>query len=142
VRRRAAALPLAAAAVLLAAPAAAPADDGPGVQIGGTVPSTLGLTVLDDPDGAAPAFHVQVTSTADETQLLAADGGGAASLEVAVAGFAFQPLGVLPDPLLQRWTEPIAARPVTVTARRRADAPGQGGGGLQTILITVASSTP
>jgi hypothetical protein len=159
--RRAALVVVAAALVL---PGAAGARDG--VQIGGTVDSVLGLTVLDDPAGlgtfpkagtAGVAFHAEVTSTTDETTLSVADGDATAAprhghlvsaagvlplaLEVAAGDAAFQPLDTPVDPLLRRWTAPLAAQAVTVTVRQRTTAPARGSY-RKTVLITVAATTP
>ena len=155
----------AAAVVLaLALPGAAGARDG--VQIGGTVDSVLGLAVLDDPSGLGTfpkagtqslAFHAEITSTTDETLLSVADGDADAAprhghlagaggvlplpLEVAAGDAAFQPLDGAVDPLLERWTTPLAAQPVTVTVRQRTTAPATGSY-RKTILITVSATTP
>jgi hypothetical protein len=126
VRRRALVL-AASVAVALAAPAVAGAQ---GVDIGGTVPSTLGLTVTDD--GAGGVFHAEVTSTADETRLSAA---GSPGLKVGL-GAVFQPLGVPVDPLLKAWASPLAAEPVALTVR------GTAAKADPYVLITVSSSTP
>lgn len=158
------ALGIGAVVLTLALPGAAGARDG--VQIGGTVDSVLGLTVLDDPAGLGTfpkagtqsvAFHTKITSTTDETLLSVADGdanvaprhGHLASdagvlplpLEVAAGDAAFQPLDGAVDPLLQRWTAPLSAQPVTVTVRQRTTAPAAGSY-RKTILITVSATTP
>jgi hypothetical protein len=117
-------------AALVALPAVPGAAWAQGVDIGGTVPATLGLTVTDD--GAGGVFHAEVTSTTDATYLTAA---GSPGLEVGL-GAVFQPLGVPVDPLLKAWSEPLAALPVAVAVRghaRKAD---------PYVLITVSSATP
>jgi hypothetical protein len=160
--RRAALVVVAAA---LALPGAAGARDG--VRIGGTVDSVLGLTVLDDPAGlgafpkagtTSVALHAEVTSTTEETTLSVADGDANAApkhghlvsaagvlplpLEVAAGDAAFLPLDPPVDPLLRRWTAPLAAQAVTVTVRQRTTAPAPGDLYHKTLLITVAATTP
>jgi hypothetical protein len=116
-------------ATALAVPAVARAQAG--VEIGGTVDSLLGLTVIDD---GPTTFHTQITSTTGETRLSAA---GSPGLEVeAAVGTAFQPLGVPIDPLLTRWTRPLASEPVTLVVRGHATKPDP------YISITVSAATP
>lgn len=101
-----------------------------GIDIGGTVESTLGLTVAGD--GAGGVFHAEVTSTADETRLTAA---GSPGLEVGL-GTVFQPLGVPVDPLLKAWAAPLASAPVALTVRGTATKADP------YVLITVSAATP
>lgn len=101
-----------------------------GIDIGGTVESTLGLTVTDD--GAGGVFRAEVTSTADETRLTAA---GSPGLEVGL-GAVFQPLGVPVDPLLKAWAAPLASEPVALTVRGRATKADP------YVLITVSAAAP
>lgn len=117
-------------AVLLAAALPGGGARAQGVDIGGTVASTLGLAVTDD--GAGGVFHAEVTSTGDETRLTAA---GSPGLEVGL-GAVFQPLGVPVDPLLKAWTGPLASAPVTLTVRGTATKADP------YILITVGASAP
>ncbi|HET6506803.1 MAG TPA: hypothetical protein VFG42_08435 [Baekduia sp.] len=127
--RRLAAIAVLAGALAVASPAAALARDG--VEIGGTVDATLGLTVLDD---GPSVFHTEITSTVDATRLTVA---GSPGLGVTAAvGSVFQPLGVPIDPLLRSWSGPLASEPVTISV----------GGHAKTsdpyLLITVSAQTP
>ena len=101
-----------------------------GIDIGGRVASTLGLTVTDD--GAGGVFHAEVTSTADETRLTAA---GSPGLKIGLNAV-FQPLGVPVDPLLKAWSAPLASEPVALTVRGRAAKADP------YVLITVSAAAP
>jgi hypothetical protein len=148
--------------VIGAAPAAAQVD------IGGSVPSMLQLTI-DEPDGfasfpAGPGEHelairTRVTSTANRATLSAVDGdvtsgrrlghlAGSGSvldqpLEARVGSDPFQPLDVSLDPVLAEFRSPVANERATIRLRQRIEAGERPRGTYaKTLLITLSSTAP
>jgi hypothetical protein len=157
--------PLAAAVcwlLVVAAPAAAQID------VGGSVPSTLQLT-LDEPDGFAtfqpgPGEHeleirTRVTTTTSRATLSVADGdlasgrrlGRMASnrsvlerpLEARVGPNPFQPLDLSIDPVLAEFRSPVANERATIRLRQQIAAGERPRGTyVKTLLITLSSTAP
>ena len=145
-----------------AAPAAAQVD------IGGSVPSMLQLTI-DEPDGFATfppgpgehelAIRTRVTTTTNHATLSVVDGdltsgrrlGRMASdssvldrpLEARVGSDPFQPLDVSIDPVLAEFRGPVANERATIRLRQRIEAGERPRGTYdKTLLITLSSTAP
>jgi hypothetical protein len=123
-------------------PATAVAQDTP---VGGTVPSTLELTLDDLALGQLPrsgelTTRVRVTSTTNRTALsVVDDDGDRSALEARVGSTAFQPLDLSIDPLLAVFRRPISNERTTIRLRKRA---GSRTPGTSTVLITVSPDGP
>jgi len=148
--------------LVAAAPAAAQID------IGGAVPSVLGLTI-DEPDGfttfpAGPGEHelairTRVTTTTNRATLSVVDGdltsgrrmGRLSSnrsvldrpLEARVGSDPFQPLDVSIDPVLAEFRGPVANERTTIRLRQRIEAGERPRGTYtKTLHITLSSTAP
>jgi hypothetical protein len=139
-----------------------PAGD---VEVGGSVPSFLGLSVTQPaglgmfPSAAGShsytsSFDAAVTSTDVAAQLSVIDDGqrgrmtsGATALtlplQVAASGRPFVSLAGRSDVVLKSWTGPIAGKMTQVQLLQRVDgAPPVSGPYRISLLITAASGTP
>jgi hypothetical protein len=139
-------------------------EGGGAVEVGGTVPSFLGLTV-SQPDGLAmfstaavphtytSSFDASVTSTDVAAQLsVSAEQHGhlisgssalALPLQAAVAGGPYVSLAAPDGVLLKQWTGPLASKRTSIALLQRVDSPPPVSGPYRTVLlITVASGTP
>jgi hypothetical protein len=137
---------------------------GGAVEVGGTVPSFLGLTVTQ-PSGLrvfpvtagahsyTSSFDATVTSTDDNSQLsvLAEQHGHLISgssilalpLQAAVAGRPYVSLDAPVGVLLQTWTGPLAGKRTTIKLLQRVTTPPPVSGPYRSVLlITVAEGTP
>lgn len=152
----------------VAAPAAwaqTPPIEG-GTNVGGVVPSSLEL-ILTQPKASlskfprartySTRFDAQVTATDDTTVLTLADGDAASGsklgrmasgsrrlprpLEARVGRAAFQPLNQSVDPLLKRWSEPMARTKATVQLRQRVTKKASGSY-RKLVLVTLSTETP
>jgi hypothetical protein len=151
-------------AITLGGPSAAAQLPGGGgsVDVGGTVPSFLGLSVTQPTGlGVFPAAHsytssfeAAVTSTEVTAQLSVTDEGQyghltsgssvlALPLEVAAAGKPYASLSAPDGVLLKRWTGPIASQSTVINLLQRiAAAPAVTGPYRTVLLITAASGAP
>jgi hypothetical protein len=157
---------LVAAAALAAI--AAPVAGAQGTDVGGSVPSYMGLGI-DPVEGFAtfppgPGTHelsipARVTLTDGRATLSVADGDAASGrrlgrmassvavlrrpLEVTVGTSPFQPLDLPIEPPLEEFLEPVANAPATVRLRQRIEA-GESPRGTfrKTVLITLSSNAP
>jgi hypothetical protein len=161
---------LAAALVLGASGASSAQDDGgPGVQIGGSVPSYLSLGFTEPhafslfparPRSATARVSValHITATDQHTQLSVADGDETAGptrgrlvdgsrtlaspIEAAVNS-PFRSLDAATDPQLAAWSEPIADEPAVLRLRQALPSVLHHRGPYRKlILVTVSASSP
>ncbi len=143
------------------------AQDGPGTDVGGTVPSFLKLAVEDVagfasfPRGAGDYeldVRTRVTASDPRARLTVADGDAADGRQLghlasagsvlsepleARAGGAFASLDATVEPLLEVWSRPVANELTTVRLRQRV-APGERLRGTysKTIYVTLSPDAP
>ncbi len=165
-RHRLAAGAVVLAALALAVPVALASPQLPGgggdVDVGGTVPSYLGLTVTQ-PNGlgsfpAASGLHsykssfaAAVTSTNPSAQLSVSDEGDyghlnsgmkklVLPLQVAAPRGPFLSLGNPGELLLERWTGPVSGRQTIIQLLQRIDGAPPVSGPYRTVLLVSAST--
>jgi hypothetical protein len=146
----------------------APVAAAQGTDVGGSVPSYMGLGI-DPVEGfatfpAGPGSHeltidARVTLTTGRATLSVADGDAAAGrrlgrmasrvavlrrpLQATVGSSAFRPLSLPIEPPLEEFLEPVANAPATVRLRQRIAAGERPRGTFdKTVLITLSSNAP
>lgn len=154
-----------AVALVLASAATAVAQE-PGTNVGGDVPSLLGIGVTQ-PDGltsfpagarsATASLEATVTATDPGASISVVDGDTAAGtrlgrltsagavlgdpLRAGVSGV-FAPLDDELAPVLIAFPDPVANRKVTVELRQRLDGTARRGPYRKTVLVTLATEAP
>jgi hypothetical protein len=154
---------LAAATVAaLAVPATASAQ----VDVGGTVPNSIELTLTPPTQQFASfnrarsyemSFDATVTGSVAPLRLSLTDGDTTSAssrgrltvrrkrlprpLEASVGRSAFQPLNSAVDPLLERWTDVVAREPATVELRQKVTRRTRGNY-RKLILVTLSTDVP
>lgn len=167
--RRAAVAAVLASCVALVSANAAYAEEG--TSIGGTVESTLGLS-LGEPSAFTPSaasrrgrvftalIPIEVTATEEPTRLSIADGEALAGrrrgrlvrgtstlaipLRAAAGNGAYRSLDATVDPVLEEWSEPVSLEGATIRLRQAVDGAHQPpiGGYHKLLLVTVTAAGP
>jgi hypothetical protein len=142
-------------------------DGGGGLEVGGSVPSLLGLS-LTQPIGlgefanstrvhvSTTTFLAAVTATDPAAQLSVSMAGAPSGprrghlasgssvlplpLELAVGSGPFESLGVPGVSLLERWNSPIADQKTVIALRQRTDGPLAVSGPYRAVLVITAST--
>jgi hypothetical protein len=159
---------IASAAVLtaLSVPASAGAQTGGGIDLGGTVNSSVELLLTQPAKGfasftRAKAYQLRLDAGAITTdgraQLMISDGDAdrgsrhghltvghkrlRSPLEATIGSAAFQPLDSATDPLLKRWSGPVSRSMQHIKLRQRL--PGRATGSYRKlVLVTLSTETP
>jgi hypothetical protein len=164
-RRRAVIAATALAIVVVGAVGSSAEGQAPGTEVGGTVPSTLELTIdqagVFAPFAAGPSsrqllVRTRVTSTDKTASLSIADGDVTAGprvgrlsaamsqpLEIRVGAGGFKPLDEISDATLVAFDEPVANAASTLRVRQRVLAGERPKPTYtKTLLITLSSDAP